>query len=541
VLLRTASLTDSFQIRWDVLQKIKNQVRMYLGDEPQGVRRYALAYKKDIERTRWRESSLEKVFLKMQKSRFIFGGDFHAFAQAQRVHLRFLRHLFSSDNVVVAVECIESRHQKALDRFIAGEIDESTFLKKVNWARSWGFPWEHYRPLFDLVREKRGRCLALNLKTSSTLKGLKQRDLHAASLLVEASKKLSETHKIYVIFGDLHIARERLPACVRKKLKAKVPCVTLFLNPEKIYFQIYKKNLENQINVVQFNREEYCLLESPPWVKWQSYLLFLEENSDSLLGDDTADYSEHLQSLLQILSMDMGIQENIDFSVSSFRDHDFLELWLEVLTQENYSIAKKFVENDMNFFDPKSSRAYLARGTVNYAAQLVGHIFHARLCGLKQGPTSFPNDFEKRIWLDAVAFFLSKLINPHRKPPSMNDLKKRLAAFSPEDRGEIVLKLALDQKMRELLMSYNQELSVSVKTTSENSDQDDLIIYTGAAQILGSMLGEKLHRLSKAGRLSRMQLLSWLRHPVAQVHFQKFYIQVLKEIDKLELGEKHGV
>ena len=195
----------------------------------------------------------------------------------------------------------------------------------------------------------------------------------------------------------------------------------------------------------------------------------------------------------------------------------------------------------MNFFDPKTRRAYLARGTVNYAAQLAGHIFHSKICGFKEVLKEFPRDFEKRIWLDAVSFFLSKLINPHRKPPSMNDLKKRLAAFSPEDRGEIVLKLALDQKMRELLLSYNAELGATVKEAGMELSKDDVVAYCGASQILGSMLGEKLHRLYKTGRLSRASLDSWLRHPIAQVHFQKFYVQVLKEIDKLELGDKHGV
>ncbi len=534
-------LTDSFQIRWDILQKIKLQVRMYLGDEPKGVRRYALAYKKDIERSRWKASSLQSVSEKMQKSRIIYGGDFHAFAQAQRVHLRFLRDLYRRDKVILAVECIESKYQKVLDRFIAGDIDDAAFLRRIKWSKNWGFPWEHYKPLFDLVRQQKGRCVALNLKTASTLRGLVQRDRHAARLLAQAFKSLQGDEKIYVIYGDLHIAKERLPDCVQKKIKVKVSSVTLFLNPEKIYFQIYKKNLENQINVIQFKKNEFCLLESPPWVKWQSYLLFLEESTDALLGDDAADYSEHLQSLLQILSMDLGRKEEIDFSVSSFRDHDFLEIWHEVLSANDYFMAKKFVENDMNFFDPKTRRAYLARGTVNYAAQLAGHIFHAKLCGLTEGLREFPLDFEKRIWLDAVAFFLSKLINPHRKPPSMNDLKKRLAAFSPKDRGEIVLKLALDQKMRELLMSYNKELNVGVKDVGDNLNKDDVMVYSGAAQILGSMLGEKIHRLHKTGRLSRSLLDTWLRHPVAQVHFLKFYVQVLQEIDKLELGENHGV
>jgi uncharacterized iron-regulated protein len=528
----------SLHIRRDILQKIKNQVRLYLGVESAGLRKYALSYKKDIERSRWQPSSNEQVFLRMKECDLILGGDFHAFSQAQRVHLRYLRELVKEHRIVFAVECIESRYQKILDQYMKGELTDEDFLKKVKWNSSWGFYWQHYKPLFDLIRRSGGICVALNCQAGSHLAGLRKRDAHAAKILAKVFKNLKKEEKIYVVYGDLHIAQKNLPTQISLKTKGQCKVLTLYLNPEKIYFQLFKQNLENKINVVQFSKNQFCLLESPPWVKWQSYLLFLEENTDYSLEVDSIDYSEHIQSLVKIFSMDLAIPFTSEFSISSFKDHDFLDRLKESLSAKNFSLAKKLVENDTSFYCPQISRGYLARGTVNYASQLAGHIFHAKVCQHKGMEYVFPEDFEKIIWLDSVSFFLSKLINPHRKSSNMNDLKKQLAAFSPQDKGEKSLKLALDQKMRELLMSFPEGPQVATKSSFKKLDP---MTYFNASKILGTMMGDKLYEHYKAGRLSRKLMKQWLLEPVHEVHFQKFYIHVLKELDKLELGDRNGI
>jgi uncharacterized iron-regulated protein len=536
--LGTVSSRQSLKVRQDVLQKIKKQVRLYLGEESQGLRRYALAYKKDIERSRWKPV-VEKDFLaRLDECRIVVGGDFHAYSQAQRVHLRHLRHLILKSPLILAVECIESRHQKSLDDYIQGRIAEEVFLKKVKWHSSWGFSWESYKPLFDLIREHRGRCIALNLKRSSDYQGLRARDKHAAQIIAETYLSSRKNEKIYVIYGDLHIAQDHLPLEIRKKTKNKVQIATLYLNPEKIYFQLFKKNIENQINIVRFSQDQFCLIESPPWVKWQSYLIFLEETLDFSI-DEGQDYSEHIHSLIHIMASDLGLKMKPEVNIYSFKDHDFLDRLEESLDPRSFVQVQFFIENDFNFFDLKTQRGYLARGTVNYAAHLAGHIFHV-LCSQSQKINlKFPDEFEKAIWFEAFSFFLSKLINPHRKSLSMGDLKKQLAAFLPQDQGESAFKLALDQKMQELLWCYQEDSIVKQQTTVRKAIPSG--IYYNAGKILGSMLGEKIYRIYKTGRLSRQILLDWLQTPVHQIHFRKFYIQVLRELDKLDSGDAKNV
>lgn len=527
-------------MRHEILQKIKKQVQLYLGNEPKAIRSYALAYKKDIERGRWRPSTERALSEALKTADVVFGGDFHAFSQAQRVHLRNLRNIEPYKKIILGLECVPSRFQKTLDQFMGGKLSESDFLKKVNWEKNWGFPWGQYKPLLDLVRESGGKCLALNkLMPQKSLADLRARDKHAVDLLNKAYLSKSKEESIYVIYGDLHIAQEHLPSLFKKSVKKKMApqIVTVYLNPEKIYFQMLKKNMEHQVPVIQFSKNEFCLLESPPWVKWQSYLIFLEETSDeSLYEDDGAvDYSEHVHALLKLMASDLNLECPGETTVHSFNDHDFLDLLAIKVSKENFSFIKRFVQNDIAFYEPGGKRAFLPRGTVNYAAHLAGHIFHSELCQRQQFIFDFPGEFVHVIWFEAMAFFLSKLVNPHRKSLGINDLKKQLAAFSPGEQGEETLKLALDQKMRDLVLVYGKEI-----VSSQIRKKQDPLTFYKAGKLLGSMMGERIYLAFKSGRLSRSTLLAWLTEPVRDQKFQNFYIQVLKDLDNIESGGAGG-
>jgi hypothetical protein len=525
---------DGLLLRQEILKRLKTQVQLYLGKESSDLRRYALAYKKNIERSRWTPSSKKELYQSLRDTDLVFGGDFHAFAQAQKVHLRALREITAHRPVTLALECVESKYQKVLDQFMAGTVSEELFLQRVQWNKKWGFSWSQYKPLFEIVKKSGGRCLALNY-TEKNRSGrlLSKRDQHAGGLIANAYKKRRDGELFYVVYGDLHIAKEHLPQLTLKALPNSTKYLILYLNPEKIYFQLVRKNLEHKVDVIRFSKNEFCLIESPPWVKWQSYLLFLEENVDQEIPSDESqlDYSEHVGSLLKLMAADLKIDFDFDSTVHSFYDKDFMDILQEKLPKKEYRFIKKMVESDLSFFYPKYKAAFLSRSTVNYAAHLAAKILHAQLSGRKELIYDLPQQFPVLIWMETVAFTLSKMINPHRKAFSLGDLKKQLAAFSP-DSGEEALKIALDQKMKDLLLVYGSK----AQPPMQDFVPQDKVSYYKAAKILGGILGETIFLSFRTGRLSRRKLIKWLKQPMETGDFHIFYIQVLKELDKMDLG-----
>src|SRR5690606_3256666 len=90
----------------------------------------------------------------LAQARVVIGADFHAYSQSQRAHVRMLRDLVRRDSVVLALECLSHEHEKLAADFLAGKISEARFLSECGWEENWGFPWEHYRPLFELARDR---------------------------------------------------------------------------------------------------------------------------------------------------------------------------------------------------------------------------------------------------------------------------------------------------------------------------------------------------------------------------------------------------
>lgn len=65
--------------------------------------------------------------------------------------------------IAVGFEMLNLTLQPVLDDYAAGRLTEAEFLQKADWKNEWGFDFNMYKPLFDLIREKKLKALALNL------------------------------------------------------------------------------------------------------------------------------------------------------------------------------------------------------------------------------------------------------------------------------------------------------------------------------------------------------------------------------------------
>lgn len=65
--------------------------------------------------------------------------------------------------LVLGFEMFPRRVQPVLDRWVAGELDEKTFLRQSEWRKVWGFDPDFYLPIFRFARDKRLPMVALNV------------------------------------------------------------------------------------------------------------------------------------------------------------------------------------------------------------------------------------------------------------------------------------------------------------------------------------------------------------------------------------------
>ncbi len=524
--------TQWLKTRQRLLRQIKSQVNELLGFDNTELQSYGKGYHDEFQKS-WVPCKTQDLITSMIQTQLVLGGDFHAYSQSQRSHLRLLRSLPPGLKVTVALECFSSSDQVHLNSFMKGEVSEKGLLEKTGWSERWGFPWEHYRPLVQLALSKGFKVRGLNrFYEERTVGTLKLRDTHSAEVILKIRESFPEDI-IYCIYGDLHIADQHLPAALRKTFgQSDLPMTVIFQDSETLYFDLANKGLEGKVEAMRGGEDKFCIIGSPPWVKWQSYLIYLEHTFDQDLEEDddegNFDFTDHLHALVQILLTDLKLDVDVS-ELAVYTASDDVPITQEDLEEEKILLLEEMIARERSFYLVERSILYLSRFSTNHAASLAGMFVHFQLMNLKQLPMSFPGDFTRFIWIEAVSFFFSKWVNHKRKPESLRELKARFASSEEtslrEDQEPLLL--ALDQRMVDMLKVISKA-ERSLKVIPQNPGS-----YVEASRILGSILGEKIYRAYKGSQLTLLELQELLVYDISQKEFADFYLEQVRRFESV--------
>jgi uncharacterized iron-regulated protein len=508
--------------RKNLLDQVKTQVQIRLGTPSRALAAYSKNLDAEFSRS-WKNCSLAELQRGLSKARVIVGADFHAYGQSQRAHVRILRDHLSRSPVILALECLPHDKEKAAAAFLKGKVSEAKFLAECEWEKNWGFPWEHYRPLFELARDRGFEVRGIG---QPDVENLSKRDQWTSSKILKCLHANPEA-LVYAVIGEWHVASSHLPRKLKASLKKAGEVVALFQDVEKLYFQLAKSRKEGAVEFMKAPGDRYCMMVSPPWMKWQSYLMYLEQAYDRDLQEDLAvDYTDHVASLIELLEGDLkadvpksSIQVYCPSSKTSLSK-------LKVSLPKNMAKALVYhLEHDLSFYLPEREWLYLSRATINHASSLAGQYVHAHLSHRRRTLWRMPKDFLPLIWVEALGFFFSKWINPKRKAETLESIRMQLSARNPKDAGRKALLLALDHRLSEVVWVQTGRLRRTRFKARE------LSAYLEASRIVGSMLGERLFQKVRSRTISLAQLMSYLRVDVESREFTAFYWELVRRIE----------
>lgn len=460
--------------------------------------------------TRVSETYLQK---KIASSQLVFWGDFHGVRQFQRSVLRWLELLkpYEKSEFILALECLPSTAQKWVDQFVNHQISESDFLARVKWQKAWGFPWEHYQPLFHLAQIYKFKIRVLNQPGKNP--SMREREKWALKQ-VEKFKKNEPDATVWVLYGEFHLLPHRF-----QKLFNKHKPLFVFQNSDLLYFKNPPKKNESG-SVLKWNDFNFCLQSVAPWIKWQSYLYFLDTHENNEV-EEGVDVSDHVAGLAVSLSQEF--QWKFDKNGVHAFSSDDPALWQKIKTSQlgSKKLFEKFIQEGISFVHKGFDWSYLSRLTANEVGSLAFMILwfqNVKLMGWPERKIWNLQDWQHVLWILSFCYFGSKVLNQHRKTPSLAELHQMSkSALQPFERqaARIVINYLLQQNM-------NRNENVFDSTPSDR-------VRFQALMWLAGLQGERIYHVYTDKKLSLMSLKSFLNKNPRMSHFQ----EVLRTLDEV--------
>jgi uncharacterized iron-regulated protein len=112
-------------------------------------------------------TTMEALLERATEAGIVLLGESHDSHEHHRWQLQMLAALQARHpQMVIALEMFPRRVQPALDRWVAGEIDEAEFLRASQWHQVWRFDPALYLPIFHFARMNRIPLVAINVDRS---------------------------------------------------------------------------------------------------------------------------------------------------------------------------------------------------------------------------------------------------------------------------------------------------------------------------------------------------------------------------------------
>jgi uncharacterized iron-regulated protein len=112
--------------------------------------------------------SLEQMQAIAGDARVVYVGETHDNPASHRLELQTLQGMEQRHpgKVALGMEMFNRSQQPALDRWVAGELDEKAFLRESRWFDNWKLDFAYYRDLLNFARDHHIPVLGLNAEKS---------------------------------------------------------------------------------------------------------------------------------------------------------------------------------------------------------------------------------------------------------------------------------------------------------------------------------------------------------------------------------------
>ncbi len=495
-------------------------------------------------------STLTKLLRDIHSARFMLFGDFHTHRQSQRGLMRILRAYRSRQPdrpIFLAIEAFKFADTDLIRRFQRQEIDEATLLRESRYARDWGFPWPHYKMLLELARELKIEIIGLNSPNAGR-DPLSARDKFAAAKLCDLAKANPEA-LIACIIGEYHLADSHLPRALAKIGNATDnEIIRIVNNIDHYYFAMEEhKHSGDTTEYLKLRDRLYCVMNSPPWIKWQSFAIWEEMrglladgdytdiDDDLAYTEDEFDIDYHFVGLLdtvaKFLEAPLPKHAKNHFSIINNLDDDQMVQIksLAECSDREFACAIERTSVDGFYMFSRSNRIVVSDLTLNNLAEASGQYLQRALSNFDDVDEHPAEAFYRRVIKSAAGMVASKILNPRRQGP---DLKYFAALIKHSQNKRLVGHAKARREAARQVLRHHEWIQNPDAATTPNLPSIlyklDLECNFEISLALGHLLGQALYAASMSEKISPTVIKTLFTQPLSDtatsLHaFLKYY------------------
>ena len=503
-------------------------------------------------------SNKTELIQKVLTADLVYHGDYHTLKQSQHSVLRILREIKGKRDIILCLEMFHGRDQKYIDRFMAGELSEKLFLEAIDYTRKWPFHWGNWSPIISFCRDNQIPTLGINAEMDDVkgIKRLRKRDQYSARVIAKVLIK-NPGKLIYIVDGDYHIAPNHLPKNVEQLLTLldeSAKTLIIFQNAENLYWKLCKRKLEES-DVLKINNYKYCVMNTMPANKIQSYLNWLEYSKDAYFPvhqdwendafeDRGGMVNEMVTSLATILNLDFPLDALEKLTIYYPSDLDFMEFVHSTPEfKGRLRLIRSKIKKEEGFlleYEVSGENAYLiylANSNINMVAEEATHFLNVVLRGPLKKPLSAFDRFYRDVITECLGFFGSKFINEKRKSHSEHSIRMVLGQIK---RGELkhtnqdILQVARYILQHFYLQRQTSEAKEFINKffLQYNSQSANTRMFSTQ---LGYILGNKLYYALKSGKFSLKRVQGYFRDSLDEpTEAFNCYLEISNRVKKVK-------
>jgi hypothetical protein len=330
--------------------------------------------------------------------------------------------------------------------------------------------------------------------------------------------------------------------------------VIIFQNAESLYWKLCSQGLE-EADVLRVSENMYCVMNTMPANKIQSYLNWLEYSEDAYFpvhedwdvdgfeGRGTMVH-EMVTTLASIFKLELPADALQKLTIYYPDNLHFMDLLYETSELKGkLRLVKDKIKRGEGFLleyehsGENTYLIYLANSNINMAAEEACHFLNAVIRGPLNSPVSPFDHFYRNVITECLGFLGSKFLNEKRKAQSESSIRMFLGKVK---RGE---HRQADQETIQVARHILQHFYMQRKTTEADEFVKKFHIqYKSRSAIsrifstqLGYMLGEKLYYAVKRGKFSMERIREFFRDPFDQpVKAFNCYLEISDRVKKVK-------